>query len=351
MKHLTLALIFLLFVLTSKAQDGFSDLIKSGPGDATKLLNTYASPLFKALGVGMNSGWTNTAKTKSFLHFDIQVSSSATFISNADKSFDVTKIGLSNHVGPADPNQVIAPTIGGSSGNGPLLNIYDDNGNKVESFNTPGGKISVIPVPQIQATIGLIQNTDLTIRGIPSIYLGNNAGTVSMIGFGLKHDILQDFAGKTAGRLIPFDLAIAFDYSHLNLSVPLTVTPESGSRPQDGQQSTDFSNQHVEGHFNSFLIQAIVSKKILFFTPFLAVGYNNTHTTAGTIGNYPITTGGDLTGDTYTTYHNPVNVSETSIDGFRADIGFQLSLAFFRIYASYSEAQYRSVSAGIGFGF
>jgi hypothetical protein len=353
MKKLSTLLAVIIFMIArAQAQNSFSGLIKAGPADATKLINAYADPLFKGIGVGLNSGWNNTAKTKKLFHFDLRFSASASFVSGADKTYDVTKIGLSNHVAPANPSQTIAPTFGGEkSTNGPMLNIFDDNGKKIDQFTLPSGKLSVIPAPQIQLTIGLLQNTDFTIRAIPSINLGSDAGSVSSIGFGIKHDILQDFAGKAGDDLIPFDLAVAFGYSHLNLDIPLTVNPDNGSQPASGQ-NTDFSNQHIEGHFNSYMLQAIISKKILAFTPFLAIGYNNTHTNAATIGNYPITTGATLTGQTtYTTFTNPINISETSVNGMRADIGFQLNLAFFRIYASYSLAQYQSANAGIGFGF
>jgi hypothetical protein len=349
---LLVAVLLVFITAGAKAQDGFSALIQAGPGDATKLVNAYAEPLFKGFGVGLNSGWNNTAQTKKLLHFDLRITASGSFVSNADKTFDVTKLGLSNHVRPADASQTMAPTFGGSKNDGPVLNIYDDNGKKVDQFTTPGGKISVIPAPQIQLTVGLLKNTDLTIRAIPSIKLGSDAGTVSMIGFGLKHDIIQDFVGSKASKVIPFDLAIAFGYSHLNLSIPLTVNPDNGSTPKDGQQSTDFTNQHISGQFNSFMVQAIISKKLLFFTPFLSVGFNNTHTTAAAIGNYPVTTGASATFQpTYTTFVNPINISETSVTGMRADIGFQLNLGFFRIYAAYSAAQYQSVNGGIGFGF
>ena len=136
------------------------------------------------------------------------------------------------------------------------------------------------------------------------------------------------------------------------MSVPLNVQPDNGAQPENGQQSTDFSNQHFEGHFNSFMAQAIISKKLLFFTPFLAVGYNTTSANVTTIGNYPVTTGETLVGQpTYTTFPNPINIKETSISGVRADLGFQLNLAIFRVYASYSAAKYQSFSGGIGFGF
>jgi hypothetical protein len=35
----------------------------------------------------------------------------------------------------------------------------------------------------------------------------------------------------------------------------------------------------------------------------------------------------------------------------RADVGFQMSLFFLKIYGSYSFAEYKSANAGIGLGF
>ncbi|MGN6640999.1 MAG: DUF6588 family protein [Mucilaginibacter sp.] len=354
-KSLPLLVIIASVCITSKvsAQSGFSDLIKSGPGDATKLVNAYAEPLFKGFGVGMNSGWSNTAKAKKLLHFDIRISATGALVPASDKNFDVSRIGLSNHVRPADPNATIAPTIGGErSTQGPTLNVYDDQGNKVSEFNTPSGKLPLIPAPQVQITIGLPKNTDITVRGIPSINFGSNAGSVSMIGFGVKHDIIQDFVGKRASKLIPFDLAIALGYSRLNSNIPLNVQPDEGAQPVNGQQSTDFSNQHISAHFNSFIAQAIISKQLLFFTPFLSVGYNTASVNAAALGNYPVTTNESFIGQpVYTTFPNPIKISERSISGMRADVGFQLNLAVFRIYASYSAAQYQSINAGIGFGF
>ncbi|MDO3641583.1 DUF6588 family protein [Mucilaginibacter sp. L3T2-6] len=346
----TFFIALLLAALRAGAQDSFSGLIKSSPEDATKLLNAYAMPMFRGLGIDQNSGWTNTAKTKGLLKFDLRITASATFISSADKTFDVTKIGLSNHVRPANPNEIIAPTFGGKKNDGPLMNIYDDNGQKVGEFNTPAGVLSVIPAPQVQVTVGIIQNTDVTLRAIPKVSAGSDVGSISMIGFGIKHDIMQDIAGKRADALIPFDLSIALGYSHLNLNKSLQVDPDEGAQPKDSHQSTDFSNQHIEGNFNSFMGEVIISKKLLAFTPFLAVGYNTTHAAVAAIGNYPVTTGGTLFNSTYTTFTNPVSISENVVSGVRADLGFQLTLGFFRFYASGSIAQYKSVNAGIGFG-
>ncbi|MFI5159547.1 MAG: DUF6588 family protein [Sphingobacteriales bacterium] len=337
---------------SSSTSAAFSALIQAGPADGSVLLKAYANPLFKEFGLGFNDGWNNTAKTKKLFHFDLRLSASASFVSNADKTFDVTKIGLSNHIGPADPNQTIAPTFAGeTSTSGPSLNIYDNNGKKIGSFNTPSGQAAIIPVPQVQLTIGLIKNTDLTLRAIPSVPI-SNYGSISSYGFGLKHNIMQDFFGKKVKKLVPFDLAIAFGYSRLNLTTPLVVNPQSGAQPKDAQQSTDFSNQHIAGKLDNVMGQLIFSKKLASFTPFVAVAYNTTKTNVVSVGNYPVITGENLAFQpTYTTYTNPIIINENSVDGLRADIGFQLNLGFFRFYASGSLAEYKSVNAGIGFGF
>jgi hypothetical protein len=212
----------------------------------------------------------------------------------------------------------------------------------------PKGVIKYIPVPNVQLTVGIVKNTDITIRTVPTINIsGDNAGSIGMIGFGIKHDIIQDFVGKGAGKLIPFDLAIAVNYNRINYNLDLQVNPDAGATPESGSQPSDFSNQHIKGHFSGTNVQAIISKKLLFFTPFLSVGYQSGSTDVSALGNYPVTSSENH----YSVITDPVHISETSVSGMRADVGFQLNLAVFRIFASYSPGQYQSANAGIGFGF
>jgi hypothetical protein len=345
---ITTLIISILATYRVSAQNGYSALIKSGPGDATKLIDAYAQPIFKGFGVGMNSGWSNTAKTKKTLKFDLRISASVAFVPSSEKNFDVTALGLSNNVRVKPGSSNFTPTIGG--GNNPTtLETFDDNGNKVDEFVLPTGKTSVIPAPQIQVTVGLIQNTDLTLRAIPKINFGNDVGSVSMIGLGVKHNIMADFAKTDA--VVPFDLAIAFGFNRLNMKAPLNVKPDADALPAPGNTTNNFENQYIEGHFNSFMLQAIVSKKYKVITPFLSVGYNTSKTDVAAIGNYPISTNTAVENiKFYQTFTNPIHINKKSIDGMRADIGFQLELGYFRFYTSYSAAQYQSVNAGIGFG-
>ncbi|WP_295655253.1 DUF6588 family protein [uncultured Mucilaginibacter sp.] len=250
--------------------------------------------------------------------------------------------------------------MGGSNNTpGQSISVYSTDGShtKLASFNLPSGGINIVPAPLLQLTVGLIHNTDVTLRYIPTVnskdYGSTDFGSLGMIGFGIKHDIIQDFG--TAKHLMPFDLAIAFGYTSLTYNYNLNVTPNpSNAKPKDGQQSTDFSNQLLQGKFSAINIQAILSKKLLFFTPFVSVGYSSGTTSVNTYGNYPVTTGVDspiTQNPVYTTYNNPVSINETSVSGFHADAGFQLNFFILNIYASYSAGTYSSYNAGIGLGF
>lgn len=332
----------------AKAQDGISELLKTAPGDATKLLNAYANPLFKGFGTGLNNGWTNTAKTKGLLRFDVRISGSGVFVPTADKSFDVTKIGLSNNTRLKAGTPAVTPTIGGAKGAATsTLELYTDGGLKLEEFKLPERVTPIIPAPQVQVTVGLIKHTDVTVRFIPKTKISNNVGQVGMVGFGLKHNIMEDIFGGVGGKLVPFDLALAAGYTRFNYELPLTVRP-SGTRVPDAQSAgkTDFSTQRLEGHFSGFNIQALFSKKLSVFTPFAAVGFNTAKTNVGLYGNFPVSSG--LA--TYTVYTDPIKINQNSVSDVKVDAGFQLDLAFFRFYASGSLAKYKSVTAGIGFG-
>jgi hypothetical protein len=352
-KKLISAFSILLFTsLSSYAQIGFEQLLKAGPADAATLVSSYGDPLFKGFGLGMNSGWTNTAKTLGFMRFDIRVTGTAVVVPSSARAFDVTKIGLSNHLQPADPANVMSPTFSGNTeSNGPLMNLFDDYGNKITSFDLPPGVLKgFVPSPQLQVTLGLVLNTDVTVRWAPKIVLNNDFGSVSTIGFGIKHNIMDDFAGAK-GEHKPFDLAFAFSYNRVRYQKDLDLQPLDGSVPKDPEQVKDFSTQAVYGNFDNYLVQMILSKQLSFFTPYVAIGYNTSKTQFGIEGNFPIPSG--ISGDqlSYTTYTDPVKIDLTHVRGVRADMGFQLKFPILTIFASYGLAErYSLVNAGIGIG-
>lgn len=331
--------------------DGISELFKGSPGDVNKLINAYASPLFKGFGNSLNGGWTNTAKTLAPLKFNVRVTASVSMISDADKTFNINSLGLANVKATGSP---IAPTFGGDENMKTGIQISDpsDPSNPLKKYNTtlPAGVTQYVPAPQVQLTMGVIKNTDVTLRLIPTTKITDDVGSVGMFGFGVKHSLTQ-YLGK-ADKIVPFDLAVAVGYTRLSYKKSLTVRPETNNGGVSG--STDYTGQGLEGHFSGWNTQVIISKKLAFFTPFVSVGYLTSKTDVGLKGNFPFVTGVDNTGrPVYTTYANPINISGSAAqtNGMRADVGFQMSLFFLKIYGSYSFAEYKSANAGIGLGF
>jgi len=327
---------------------GISDLFKASPGDVNKLLNAYTDPLFKGFGNSLNGGWTNTARTQKFLRFAIRVSASVSIVPDADKTYDVNSLGLS-YVKASGSS--IAPTFGGDKNLNTAIVVSDPNApnDPLRKYNTtlPAGVIQYIPAPQIQLTVGLIKNTDVTLRLIPTFQITSDVGSVGMFGLGIKHNF-----GPDLSKTLPFDLALAVGYTKLTYSKPLSVKPDSPNGGTSGSQ--DYSNQTLDGHFSGWNTQVILSKKLLFFTPFVSLGYLSSNTDVGLHGNFPFVTGVNSAGQPiYSTTANPISISgsNASTSGTRADVGFQMSLFFLKIYASYSFAAYQSANAGIGLGF
>ncbi|MCY1513671.1 hypothetical protein D9M68_481800 [compost metagenome] len=102
---------------------------------------------------------------------------------------------------------------------------------------------------------------------------------------------------------------------------------------------------------NGYSAEAIISKKIAFFTSFASLGMQQSVSRLNALGSYdfdiavtPLTPTGKKT------IVNPVSLNQTDIKGIKATLGFQLNLSFFRIFASYTQAAYSYGNIGIGFG-
>jgi hypothetical protein len=316
------------------AQDDVGTLFKSSPEDATKLVDAYMRPLFKGLGVGLNSGWHNTAKAKNFLRFDLRFSGTLAFTPDVDKSYDVNNLNLQN-ISPVNPAVSTGPTAFGDDSEGARMKF---NGAPSAQFNLPKGSgLNFVPSPQIQLTVGLPKNIDLSLRLVPSIKLGDDGGKINMFGVGAKIEVFPLIMGNK-DKLIPFDLAVALGITRLNYNLPLDIN------------NGKYAGQEVDIKINGFSAEAIVSKNILFFTPFASVGYNSSNSTLRALGTYDFDAPTIVDPNHKQTVKDPVSLKNSDISGLKASLGFQLNLAFLRLYASYTTAQYNYFNAGIGFG-
>jgi hypothetical protein len=331
LKKLALVAAFLV-PFNGMAQDELNDLFSGAPEDAGKLVMAYIKPLNAGFGLGLNSQWYSSATAKKLLRFDIKVTASGAMVPTADKSFDVTKLGLTSLV-PTNNNNVISPTLAGAKTQGVEMMVKNNINSK---FNLPEGQgVTIIPAPQAQFTIGLPLHTELSVRYMPTIDI-DQAGKIGLFGIGGKVEVLPLILGKT-GKILPFNLAVAVGYTKLKWDVPLEV-------------GNIDPNQKLAIEFSGLSYDAIISKNLSIFTPYLGLGYQSTTSSYKALGNYEfdVPPQVDITGKK--TYTDPFSIKNTDIKGMKATVGFQLRLLIFRLYGSYTLSKYNYFNAGIGLG-
>ena len=154
-----------------------------------KLIEAYFTPMAESFGAGLNNGWYNTAKPHSLGGFDLTFTVNTVIIPSSAKTFNIKDAGGNIFTS----TETEASTIFGSADE-TEIDYYHD-GIKVTDFDMPGGfKTPVMPLPMIQAGIGLIKNTAIDIRYMPMLNVGKSGDKsikVNLFGVGLKHDILQ----------------------------------------------------------------------------------------------------------------------------------------------------------------
>src|ERR1051325_7760949 len=169
--------------------------LQAGANDASKVTAAYMGPFFKAFSAGLNSGWYTTAATPTRFFPDLSLNTSLVFIPSDDQNLSVKSLGLENltlHAGSSD----IAPTAaGGKSSTIYDLNVVNPVTNQkqaIQQLNSPDGTgLTFLPVPSAQLGIGIGCGTDIMVRYMPTINLGDNVGKIGLWGFGIKHDIKQ----------------------------------------------------------------------------------------------------------------------------------------------------------------
>ncbi len=353
------ALLIALFCFSPSAYGQLTNVdvfIQAGAADAEALSKAYLAPVGRGFGADLNSGWANTAKTHGLLGFDITIMGSAAVTPGSDKSFDLSTLDL-QHIRLSNPTaNSTAPTVIGSDNAGPQVDIFVNNpftgqDEKIgESFELPPGlDFNYVPSPMVQASVGLLMNTDVIIRYFPDTEIDKDIGKAGLFGFGLKHDLLQYFPG---GGLLPIDLSLLVGWTSFEATAGLDVFVD----PSDASNA-DLNSQEVELDADSFTMNLLLSKKFALLTLFGSVGFENSSVNLRLNGNYPITVIETNPVDPMfgqevkEIISDPVDVSIDGANDFRASAGFQLSFVFFNVYGNYTFAQYPVANLGLAFGF
>ncbi len=334
-------------------EEDIAAFLQAGEEDASKLITAYLEPVVKSLSYGMTGGWYTTAKAHKSLGFDVSVSVNLAFIPSSDNFFNPNSLNLSattydgarpdGSTAAFDPTKK-APTIFGPKDETQYSSSYDPDGSgplgpQTYVFSGPEGfdvkkeiGFAAAPAPMIQLGIGVIKNTDLKIRFVPKQEFGSSE--LQMFGIGVMHDIKQHIKGI---KLLPFDLSALVAYNSVSGSTDLSNTDPTDGSPDSPDGIGDYK-------FNSWVIQALISKKISVLTGYAGLGYSIVNTKVDVKGDYLIvpTSGGDLT------VTDPVTIDFKN-NSMRLTLGMRLKLGPVFFNGDYTFQKYNTLSVGFGF--
>lgn len=334
------------FMIATPTKAQFGDIgtfLKAGAADAEILTKEYIRPLPTGFGSGLNAGFTEGAGAKKLLGFSLQIRPSLALVPSSDQKFDISTLALSN-IRPANASNTITPTISGESSTGPEMIIEDDNGNELSRFTMPKGiGIPAVPAPIVQASIGLIKSTDVTVRFVPETSI-NNFGSFSVLGGAVKHGVNQYIPG---GGLLPVDLSIMVGFNKINLDAELDVKPATGAVPNDPGNPGDFENQAIKTETNTFVVNAYVGKSLPFISVYGGLGYQKASLDVNMEGDYPV----ELPFNRYDVISDPFAFTLDSESSIHMLGGFRLRLGILAIYGEATLANYFTANAGVGISF
>ncbi len=355
------SLMTLAFSIQARAQSQISTFIQADVADGNKILQAYTNPFLKRHGDGWADGWTYTAAHEKFT-FKL-ISLSADFVSNSEKTFDASTLGLSTSVRPTGSpiNQTFA---GGTNTNNAGFDVYGKNpvtgqDQKITSFTGPDGlNLNVLGkniVPTVQTPqigIGILPSTEVMIRLMPDVHIGRYA-EITVLGLGVKQTLNNLIFGSGKDNketTVPVDLAVYTGYSMEKLSYKLDIEPTAAERATSGNEMTNYGNQRVQLRTTNYTVGALASKKFWFVTPHAGIAYSAAQTTLSAIGTYPVPSVSSVGTPSVSNVQNPFLVSGLH-NGLSANIGLNLNLFIFKINTDYIISKYNRLNVGVSLFF
>ena len=338
MKKLTLFLFTVLISFSFKAQE--LEILLLANDDANLLLKNYMSPVMLGMQHSLNNGWYHTAKTHKKFGFDITIQANAAVVPNNQQSFNFNAEDYKYLSVDSGSSNTINTIMGGKNTTTINVRVPEANDFKVATFTMPDGigedlPLNAVPSPMIQASIGLIPNTDISIRYLPEINTDDVSG--NLIGFGLKHNLMSYFGPLDK---LPLNIAIMGGFTSMNMNYNI--------QNSSGLQGT---NQEAVFKLNAYTVQAIASLDFPVITIYGGLGYDKGSSTLKLNGTYKLDYTFENTSSTVTeSVTDPINM-DFDTSSMRATLGARLNIRFFKIFGDYSIKEFNTVSAGIAFSF
>lgn len=364
-KLLLIPAIFLSIILTSgqaHAQvEDIGELLRSGANDSNLLLENYVRPYANGFGANLNTGWNNSARPYKKLGFDLRVNAAFAVVPSSDQFFNIAELESQFEEIQVLNSSGFTPTIAGDSNSRAVVGRTYTNpstGQQEElfSFELPNGSgFRYAPTPLVQATVGLIKDTDVSLRLVPAIGVPNTDAEVSVFGIGAKHGLNQWIPG---GTLLPVDLSIQFGYTKFTFDVQTDVNPESGSDIYNPYDPSEWNGQEVSIESSGYTANLLVGKSLPVLSVFAGVGFQSSTTDIAASGSYPVT----VPNENYNSSSqpetkaieaitDPISISIDGTNSVHALAGFRIRLGFIAISGSYTLSDYPVANVGVGLSF
>ena len=306
--------------LKSSGQEHTATITGDDMNQGEKLIEAYFTPMGESFGSGLTSGWYNTAKPHSLGGFDLTFTLNTVIIPNSAETFNIKEAGGDVFTS----NSEEASTIFGSSEatkmtyNPSLSPATTGDPVILTTFDMPGGfETLAMPLPILQAGIGLIKNTAIDIRYMPMLNLGD-VGKVNLFGVGVKHDLLQWIPGIGDG-------------------VPMSLSLQGGYTTLDTELKT--AGQEVSLNTKATTINLVASRKLLMVTGYAGMGYNSSTT------NFSADADFELSG---IKFQERITMDFESKNNLRANVGLRFNITLLTIQADYTFAEYPTATLGVG---
>lgn len=323
---------------------------------STVAAQKYVEPAVTAFGSNLNSGWVNQVPQAKTLGLDlnIKIVGMGTFLNDKAKTFSTDgmfrftsqqadNILANSHITSSDPNYTAAkqvilsrewnvkfsgPTIIGKDSDHLKIYFpgYDNHaGLKIESYNETVDEVKglldelpILPMACPQVTIGTVMGTSVSVRYFPSVELDKKLGKLSFGGFGIIHNPAVWFNNP-----LPVDFGIGYFYQKLKVGDILE------------------SDASQYGVFVSKTIGTTIA-----LTPYAGFVIEDSKTKVNYDYEYNAVVNGAV-----------VNVKDKISFELKGEnssaflIGATIKLAVLNLNVDYKMAKYKTLSAGVSFGF
>jgi hypothetical protein len=363
MKQMRKAILVFFLCITFTASyaqlEEIGKVLAGGKADASMLLTEYIKPYANSLGANLNGGWYNTAKPHKLGGFDLTISASMAFVPSGHRSFDAIDLEYtptSEYI-TTSVDGTSSSTVAGKKETGQTITYTYDDGvlpvTELVSYQMPKGTgTSYFLSPMIQASVGLVKETEIIGRFMPQTKLGLKGGTkAGLWGVGIKHSLSQWIPGLK--RIPFFNMSLMGGYTRLTLNSGLNFRPETVGWTDATSDAVDFKNQELNMMVEGYTVNLLLSADLPVITIYGGAGISGATTTLMLEGDYPFP---DFTADFEVTdnsvMEDPIDIEIKSKGGSttkpRLNVGFRLKFTVITFHADYTYADYSLITAGLG---